>query len=138
MDPVKKMVNDQEWAWTAAQMGFAEDFLRATERTMMYEPGVLSGVFDKHVTLECKPRGQEGVVLSSIQAIPVFQGHGGRAMRFLCGLADRHKIVLKLHVQPFGHDIGSPLYHEHSLSRWYMRRGFVTVGAGYYMARQPV
>lgn len=123
--------------WTDAQIRFAEAFERATIAAMMYVPGELSGMWDHSVNLTVRPNARDNYIeLSSIQAMPVSHGHGGRALQWLCNLADQHRLILKAYPQPFGLTAQSPLREAAALSHWYMRRGFQQ--DGHVLKRTPI
>ena len=60
-------------------------------------------------------------------------GDGSRALRTLCGLADRHGVRISLQVRPFGAK-PYPMTRQ-QLLQWYLRHGFE--GDGWKLARHP-
>lgn len=65
-------------------------------------------------------------------------GQAGEALKWMCALADKHKVVLDLTVSPIknaGAREGKSL-NKAQLTAWYKRNGFVTTRAD-AMERQP-
>jgi|GEM_PF-5998259 len=120
-----------------AQLRFAQDFSRATEPTMMEDPGIVSGVWEKHVTIKYRVWDKNSLVLAEIFATPAGQRHGGKGLRFLCGLADKHKLSIKLNARPIGYEAQSRLRDECELLGWYKQHGFTRTDSGTLMIRIP-
>ena len=66
------------------------------------------------------------VTLCRIEALEAGHGDGGRALDWLCGLADKHSVILSGCAEPFN----SQFLNLERLLGFYERRGFVVTQAG--------
>jgi len=74
------------------------------------------------------------ITLCRIEAINAGNGDGGRALKWLCWLADKHGVRISGMADPFG----SRFLELEKLLDWYVRHGFdVTVSDCYYIDREP-
>ena len=84
-------------------------------------------------------RAQESdVYIDWIGSLEGAKGQGSAALTWLCGLADRHNVTLKLKVNGGCTSIGvlremngnenQPVFTPRGLRAWYRRHGFKTVG----------
>lgn len=64
----------------------------------------------------------DGVVLDSLKAMPGKKGLGARFMEQMCGIADKHKVTLKLSAEPKGY--GPERISVNKLKQFYKRFGF--------------
>ena len=84
-----------------------------------------------------QPRSPDIVQLNMLRALLPSGGHGSRALRWLCRLADQHSVTLVGCVVPTA--VGKykrPLLNRRQLTQWYRRQGFVVYRDG-HMERQP-
>jgi allophanate hydrolase subunit 2 len=66
-------------------------------------------------------------------------GNASKALKWLCDLADKHKVLLTLSVKPLknaGAKEGKNL-SKNDLIAWYARNGFVRKGKTDHMSREP-
>lgn len=84
-------------------------------------------------------RGSKDVDLQSIMSfVSKRQGEGSKALKWLCGLADKHGITLRLDIQPIknaGTREGKSLTKA-ELRTWYESNGFKRE-SGDHFVRQP-
>lgn len=75
------------------------------------------------------------VQLSGIRTLERGKGHGSEAMRWICNLADKYGVTMKLWIQPFGAKPkkGEPKkLNMPQLKEWYKRFGFQKTGKNEY------
>lgn len=104
---------------------FLEDFFSGTERAtypkeLQRTPGSIAGKLG--VTILVVDVNSDDVHLVRIRTPKQFVGggFGGKALRFLCGLADRHGLSICLCPLPNAH----AKMDKEALVAWYHRRGF--------------
>ncbi len=122
--------------WSPAQIDFHADYC---DDTVPYEPHrrtLKSRLYEDHTRLSLSYQADGSVVLSEIECALPARGHGGRALGWLCELADAHRIALRLQPCAFG-DENLLLHNRDRLVAWYMRRGFVFPAGYSKMLRLP-
>lgn len=109
-------------------------FMRAYQRAT--QPNPVHGHEHERVwnctVLVLWPQNTNLVQLEMVRALVKQQGHGARALLWLCQLADRHGCTLTGYIQPTGK---LPRLNRMQLRRWYKRHGF-TVHRDWWMERQ--
>lgn len=115
---------------------FLEDFYEGSNRAgypkeLARAPGSIAGrVWGVLLVIDAD---QEEVYLVRIHTPTreVGKGYGGRALRWLCSLADRHQLPIRLYVQSKMHrNLSTKQLHS-----WYAKNGFNVSGA--WMVRKP-
>jgi hypothetical protein len=91
------------------------------------------GVGERTGFVQLIPRGAREVTVHRIWTFAPRCGHGSAMLKSLCGLADRHGVVLKLKALPLG---GKPYpFSRDQLADWYRRHGFA--GKRRKLVREP-
>jgi hypothetical protein len=97
------------------------DTFIADVRDATHPVGTVMYIWQRRAVLEIHPADAEDRVhLALIMALHKGRGDGGRALRWICALADRHQVTLVGHIERGG-DTG---LSTRELRRWYKRHGF--------------
>jgi len=78
-------------------------------------------IWDGRVAFDCRP--MNGSIRFSLRSLVRGKGHGTEGLLWLCGLADKHKVMLTGNVVPYG--TMKPRLDKLQLKKWYERHGFL-------------
>ncbi len=130
-------------SWQKSQKDFAQDFVDQTKPVQNPQTD-LDRIWDNKARLYLRPTkidsGHAAFMLNEIKSLqPASRsGFGNKAMNFLVELSNKHNIVLRLELNPYG-DKSSPLYDKNNLQNWYEKFGFQKVREkGSLMERIPL